>query len=185
MSDKKPVSWGSSFDHVVFGGLRTGGRRIQADCEAKFENKYGRDRPHEQQPHHPGKDGATGGEDSLPVKLVEDDASPQREEHDETVELLQDIAQELENQQLDQKQQDLELPTDNDQHSDEGGSSGNRTPPGSPPLASPLRVESDDEDMEGTKIRIPKFTGQEMDVSDKARVHRPPDLLHREAHCCR
>ncbi len=103
------------------------------------------------------------------MELVEDDASPQREEHDETVELLQDIAQELENQQLDQQQQDLELPTDNDQHSDEGGSSGNRTPPGSPPLASPLRVESDDKDMAGTKIGIPKFTGQETDVSDKAR----------------
>ncbi len=174
MSDKKPVSWGSSFDHVVFWGLRTGARRLQADREAKFENKYGRDRPHEQQPQHPGgagalnagKDGATGGENSPPVELVEDDASLQREEHDETVELLQDVAQELENQQLDQQQQDLELPVDNNQHSDEGGSSGNRTPPGSP-LASPPRVESDDEDMASTKIGIPKFTGQETDVSDK------------------
>ena len=178
MSDKKPESWGSSFDHVVFGGIRTGARRLQADREAKFENKYGRSRPHEQQPQHPGgasalytgKDGATGGEDSPPVELVEDDASPQREEHDETVELLQDIAQELENQQLDQQQQDLELPTNNDQHSDEGGSSGARTPPGSPPLPSPPRVETDDEDMAGTKIGIPKkFTGQETDVSNKAR----------------
>ena len=177
MSDKKPELWGSSFDHVVFGGIRAGARRLQAEREAKLENKYGRNRPHEQQPQHPGgagaldtgKDGATGGEDSPPVELVEDDASPQREEHDETVELLQDVAQELENQQLDQQQQDLELPTDNDQHSDEGGSSGARTPPGSPPLASPPRVETDDEDMAGTKIRIPKFTGQETDVSDKAR----------------
>ncbi len=176
MSDKKPESWGSSFDHVVFGGIRTGARRLQADREAKFENKYGRSRPHEQQPQHPGgasalytgKDGATGGEDSPPVELVEDDASPQREEHDETVELLQDVTQELENQQLDQQQQDLQLPTDNDQHSDEGGSSGARTPPRSP-LASPPRVETDDKDMAGTKIGIPKFTGQETDVSDKAR----------------
>ena len=146
MSDKKPESWGSSFDQVVFGGTRSGAPRLQADHEAKFQNKYRRNRPYEQQPQHPGgagafdtgKDGATGGEDSLPVELVEDDASPQREEHDETVELLQDVAQELENQQLDQQQQDLELPTDNNQHSDEGGLSGARAPQGSPPLASPL-----------------------------------------------
>ena len=177
MSDKKPESWGSSFDHVAFAGIRTGARRLQADREAKFENKYGRNRPHEQQPQHQGgagaldaeKDGATGGEDSPQMELVEDYASPQREKHDETVELLQDVAQELENQQLDQQQQDLELQTDNDQHSNEGGSSGARTPPGSPPLASPPRVETDDEDMAGTKIGIPKFTGQESDVSDKAR----------------
>ncbi len=30
-------------------------------------------------------------------------------------------------------------------------------------------METDDEDMAGTKIGIPKFTGQETDVSDKAR----------------
>ncbi len=41
MIDKKPVSWLSSFDQVVFGGLRTGARRLQADREAKFKNKYG------------------------------------------------------------------------------------------------------------------------------------------------
>ena len=71
MSDKKPESWGSSFDHVVFGGVRAGARRLQADREAKFENKYGRNRPHEQQPQHQGgagvldagKDGKTGGQD--------------------------------------------------------------------------------------------------------------------------
>ncbi len=102
------------------------------------------------------------------MELVEDSTSPQREEQDDTVELLQDVAQELRNQQLDQQQQDLELPTDNDQHSDEGGSSGTRTPPGSP-LASPPRVETNDEDMAGTKIGIPKFPGQETDISDKAR----------------
>ena len=68
MSDNKKVSWGSSFEHVVFGGPRSGARRLQADLEAKFENKYRRSRPHEQQPHHPGgasaldaeKDGTTG-----------------------------------------------------------------------------------------------------------------------------
>ena len=84
MSDKKPESWGSSFDHVVFGGFRTGARRLQTDREAKFKNKYGRNRPHEQQPQHPGgagaldaeKDGANGGEDLPQVELVEDDASP-------------------------------------------------------------------------------------------------------------
>ncbi len=86
------------------------------------------------------------------------------------MELLHNVAQELENQQqLDQQQQDLELPNNNDQHSNEGGSSGTRTPPGSPPLASPPRVESDNEEMAGTKIGIPKFMGQETDVSDKAR----------------
>ena len=168
MSDKKPESWGSSFDHVVFWGVCAGARMLQADREAKFENKYGRNRPHEQQPQHQGgagdisagKDWKTGGEDSTPVELVDDGISPQREEHGDTVELLQDVARELENQQqLDQQKQDLELPTDNDQHSDEGGSSGARTPPGSPPLAPPPRVECDDEDMAGTKIRIPKFTG--------------------------
>ncbi len=177
MSYNKKVSWGSSFEHVVLGGTRSGAHRLQADREAKFENKYGRNRPHEQQPQHPGgagaldaeKDGATGGEDSPPMELVEDDSSPQREEHDETVKLLQDVAQELENQQLGQQQQDLELPNDNDQHSDEGGSSGNRTPPGSPPLASPPHVGSHDEEMAGTKIGIPKFMGQETDISDKAR----------------
>ncbi len=95
------------------------------------------------------------------MELAEEDASPQREEHDEVVELLHDVAQELENQQqLDQQQQDLELPNDNDQHSNEGESSGTRTPPGSRPLASPPRVEYDDEDMAGTKIGIPKFTGR-------------------------
>ena len=109
------------------------------------------------------------------LELAEGDTSPQREEHNDTVELLQDVAQELENQQqLDQQQQDLELPTDNDRHSDEEGSCSTSsiialTLPGSPPLASPPHMESDDEDMAGTKIGIPKFTGQETDVSDKAR----------------
>ena len=101
MSDNKKVSWGSSFEHVVFGGPRSGARRLQADLEAKFENKYGRSRPHEQQPHHPGgagaldteKDGTTGGEDSPPMELVEEDTSPQREKHDETDDLLQDVTQ--------------------------------------------------------------------------------------------
>ncbi len=178
MSNKKPDLWGSSFDHVVFSSARAGERRLQADRQVKFENKYGRSRPHEQQPQHQGgagvldagNDGKAGNEDTMPVELVEDSTSPQREEHNDTVELLQDVAQELENQQqLDQQQQDLELPTDNDQHSDKGGSSGARTPPGSRPLASPPQLESDDEDMAGTKIGIPKFNGQETDVSDKAR----------------
>ena len=89
------------------------------------------------------------------------------------MELLHDTAQELENQQqLDQQQQDLELPNNNrqggDEESDESeaesASAGTRTPPASPP-----RVESDDEEMAGTKIGIPKFTGQETNVSDKAR----------------
>ncbi len=120
------------------------------------------------------------------MEPVEDGTSPQREEPDDTVELLQDVAQELENQQqLDHQQQDLELPTDNNQHSDEGGSSGARTPPGSPPLAFPPRVESDDEDMAGTKIGIPKFMGQETDVSDKASdwlTGLQTYILHREVH---
>ncbi len=45
MSDKKPESWGSSFDHVVL-GARAGARRLQADREDKFENKYRRNRLH-------------------------------------------------------------------------------------------------------------------------------------------
>ncbi len=40
------------------------------------------------------------------------------------------------------------------------------SPPGTPP---PVQVESDDDEMAETKIGIPKFTGQETDVSDKAR----------------
>ncbi len=62
MSDKnpeKPVLWWSSFDHVV-PGVRKVTRRLQADREAKFNNKYGRNRPHEQQPHHQGGAGALG-----------------------------------------------------------------------------------------------------------------------------
>ncbi len=126
---------------MVLGSVRSGARRLQADREAKFENKYGRNQPHEQQLQHQGGAGAlstgedekTDGEDSALLELAEGDTSPQREEHDDTVELLQDVAQELENQQqLDQQQQDLELPTYNDQRSDEGGSSGTRKPPGSP-----------------------------------------------------
>ncbi len=109
MSDKKPESWGSSFDHVVLGSARSSGaRRLQADREAKFENKYSRNRPHEKQPQHQGgagalgtgKDGEADGKDSAPLELeLEGDTSPQREEHDDTVELLHDVAQELENQQ--------------------------------------------------------------------------------------
>ncbi len=128
MSDKKYESWGSSFDHAVL-GARKGARRPQADREAKFENKYGRGRPNEQQPPHQGEAGALGtgddektdGEGSAPLELAEGDTSPQREEHDNTVELLRDVAQELENQQqqLDQQQQDLELPNDNNQQSNE------------------------------------------------------------------
>ncbi len=180
MSDRKPESWWSSFDHVL-PGTRKGAQRLQADREAKFDNKYGRNLPHEQQPQHqggpaalgPGKDEKANGEDSAPVELAEGNTSPQREEHDDAVELLHDTAQELENQQqLDQQQQDLELPNDNRQGGDkesdeseaESASAGTRTPPASPP-----RVESDDEEMTGTKIGIPKFTGQETDVSDKAR----------------
>ncbi len=90
------------------------------------------------------------------------------------MELLHGAAQDLENQQqLDQQQQDLELPNNNNQGSDSDvGSSSSvvQTPPGSPPRAdTPAPVESDDEEMAGTKIGIPKFTGQETDVSDKAR----------------
>ncbi len=173
MSDEKPKSWWSSFDHVV-PGTRKGARRLQANREAKFDNKYGRNRPHEQQPQHqggagalgPGKDEKADGEDS--VELAEGSTSPQREEHDDVVELLHAAAQDLEDQQqLDQQQQDLALPDDNNQGSEseaESSSSGIQTPPGSPP-----RVESDDEEMVGTKIGIPKFTGQETTVSDKAR----------------
>ncbi len=43
MSDEnpeKPVSWWSSFDHVV-PGARKGARRLLADREAKFDNKFG------------------------------------------------------------------------------------------------------------------------------------------------
>ncbi len=36
-------------------------------------------------------------------------------------------------------------------------------------LASPPRVESDNEEMSGTKIGNPKFTGKETDVRDKGR----------------
>ena len=32
-----------------------------------------------------------------------------------------------------------------------------------------MEVESDDDDIAATKIGIPKFTGQETDVSDKAK----------------
>ncbi len=168
MSDKKPESWESSFDHVVL-GARAGAWRLQADREAKFENKYGRKRPHEQQLQHqggagalgPGEDRTTDSEDSAPLELAEEDASPQREEHDNVVELLHDVAQELENQQqLDQQQQDLELPNDNDQQSDEGGSSGTRTPPGSPPLASSPRVESDGEDVQAQRSGSPSSRGR-------------------------
>ncbi len=59
MSDKKYESWGSSFDHAVLGAHK-GARRPQADREAKFENKYGRGRPNEQQPPHQGGAGALG-----------------------------------------------------------------------------------------------------------------------------
>ncbi len=80
MSDEnteKPVSWWSSFDHVV-PGARMGARRLQADREAKFDNKYWRNRPHEQQPHHqggagalePGKDTEADGMSSATVELA-------------------------------------------------------------------------------------------------------------------
>ncbi len=117
MSDKKPESWGSSFDQVVL-GARKRACRLQADREAKFDNKYGRNRPHEQQPHHQGGAGALGpGEDekaeskySAPVELAEGDTSPQGEEHDDVVELLCDVTQELQNQQqLDQQQRGKHL----------------------------------------------------------------------------
>ena len=170
------VSLEGNFKHFITRKHWLG--RLQADREAKFDNKYGRNRPHEQQPLHQGGAGALGpgedekadGEDSATVDLAEGDTSPHGEEHHDDEELLQDVAQELEDQQqLDQQQQDLDLPNNDDHRSDEGGSSGTRTPPGSPPLASPPRVESNDDEMVGTKIGIPKFTGQETDVSDKAR----------------
>ncbi len=119
------------------------------------------------------------------MELVEGDTSPQGEEHDDVVELLNDAARELRDlqqprQQLDQQQQDLDadrqLPHDSNQEQEsdeeyeESGTAStlSGTPPGTPP-ASPPRVESDDEEMAGTKIGIPKFTGQETDISDKAR----------------
>ena len=105
------------------------------------------------------------------------------------VELLHDAAQELGNQQKprqqhDQQQHDLvaerQLPhQDQDQESDEGPGTPSGMPPGTPPRMPhgsppgsppvPERVESEDEDITGTKIGIPKFTGQETDISDKAR----------------
>ena len=104
MSDKKSETWWSSFDQVVTGS-RKGARRLEADRETKFDNKYGRNRPHEQQPHHHGRAGSLGpekgeeadDEDSAPVELVEGDASPQGEEHDDVVELLHDATRELRN----------------------------------------------------------------------------------------
>ncbi len=123
----------------------------------------------------PGKDTEADGESSATVELAEGGSSPQREEHNgDVVELLHNAAHYLEKQQqLDQQQQKLELPNDNNQGSDSdagSSSSGVQTPPGSPPRAGmPAPVESDDKEMAGTKIGIPKFTGQDTDVSYKAR----------------
>ncbi len=82
MSDRKPESWWSSFDHVMPGTLK-GAHRLQAEREAKFDNKYGRNRLHEQQPQHQGGAGGLGpekdekadGEDSVSVELAEGNTS--------------------------------------------------------------------------------------------------------------
>ncbi len=65
MSDKKSKTWWTSFDHVVPDSRPQGVRRLQADRDAKFENRYGRNRPQEQQPHQAGAGEANRGEDTL------------------------------------------------------------------------------------------------------------------------
>ena len=193
MSDRKPESWWGSFDHMVRGSRTKGARCLQADREAKFKNKYGRNHPQEQQPQHhdgageanQGEDTSTGDKDPALVDLVDLDDAPQSEEHDDLDELLQDAARDFGNQQQqdlqqhDQQQQDLvadQQPQPN-QESDPEDVGSNLTGDSNSDTDSELEStsgtsssgESDDDDMAGTKIGISKFTGQETDVSDKAR----------------
>ncbi len=191
MSDKKSKTWWTSFDHVVPGSRPQGVRRLQADREAKFENRYGRNRPQEQQPHQAGAGEANRGEDTLAgdkdpalVDLADLDDAPQSEEHDDLDELLQDAARDFGNlqkqdlQQHDWQQQDLvadQQPLPN-QEADPADVESNLTSSSSSDTDTKLELTSrtsslgeSDDDMSGTKIGIPKFTGQETDVSDKAR----------------
>ena len=113
MSDSKPEYWWGSFDHVVTGPRTKEARRLQAGRKVKFENKYGRNCPQEQQRQHQegagaldqGKDATIDDEDSALVDLVEEDDAPQGEEHGDMAEFLQDAACELGDQQQQHLQQ--------------------------------------------------------------------------------
>ncbi len=165
--------------------------RFQANREAKYDNPFGRNHPKEQTPHHTqdGAGEAIGGQDMVPddkiptpVDPADLDDAPQGKEHKDVEELLQDATLDLGDQQQQHLQElvaDLQQLTDQDMESedqddtesgsgDRGSSSNSDSEPDPPPPTPPAAVESDD-DMAGTQIGIPKFTGQETDVSDKAK----------------